>query len=76
MNATLTAHGLLLTETRRILDELSPKVARMARAEEVAAEVKKVLRDESRVRFTKWQQLAGLVAVATAIADTVSHFVN
>lgn len=76
MNATLTAHGLLLTESRRILDELSPKVERMARAEEVAAEVKKVLRDESRVRFTKWQQLAGLVAVATAIADTVSHFVN
>lgn len=76
MNATLTAHGLLLTENRRILDELSPKVERMARAEEVAAEVKKVLRDESRVRFTKWQQLAGLVAVATAIADTVSHFVN
>lgn len=76
MNATLTAHGLLLTENRRILDELSPKVERMARAEEVAAEVKKVLRDESRVRFTKWQQLAGLVAVATAVADTVSHFVN
>lgn len=76
MNATLTAHGLLLTENRRILDELSPKVERMARAEEVAAEVKKVLRDERRVRFTKWQQLAGLVAVATAIADTVSHFVN
>lgn len=76
MNATLTAHGLLLTESRRILDELSPKVERMARAEEVAAEVKKVLRDERRVRFTKWQQLAGLVAVATAIADTVSHFVN
>lgn len=76
MNATLTAHGLLLTETRRLLSELSPKVERMARADEVAAEVKKVLRDERKVRFTKGQQIAGFVSLAALIADTVSHFVN
>lgn len=76
MNATLTAHGLLLAETKRVLDDLSPKIERMARAEEVAAEVKKVMRDERKVRFTKWQQLAGLVSLAAVVADTVARFVS
>lgn len=76
MSATLAAHTLLLAENRRVLDELSPKVERLARAEEIAAAIKKVLRDERRVRFTKSQQVVGLIALAVGIADTVSHFVS
>jgi len=74
--STLVAHGILLTDHGHRLEQIAGNVDAMTRADEIAAEVAKRLRDERRVHFTKWQQIAATVAVLVGVADTVAHLVH
>lgn len=76
LQTTVSALELLHTQLRKDFDPVKLEVAAMARADEIAVQVAKRLNDERRVRFTKWQQLAGLVSIAAVLADTASHFVS
>lgn len=73
---TLLAFEWRIKEVERVLAVLTPKLERIARADEIAEAVSEKLNGRQRVRFTRWQVLGGLVVALAAVADTVARFLQ
>jgi hypothetical protein len=73
-DGTLVAFKLRIEQLEKVVASLTPKIDRLARADEIAEAVRLKLDGAQRVKFTRWQVLGGLIVAAAAVADTIARF--
>lgn len=76
IESTATAIDWRLKRLTEKVDEMSPQVAALARADEIADAVSARMSSQQTVRFTRWQRAGAAVVALAAVADVIARFIH